>query len=125
MPRSLNFSLALLFVSLQIASLFHGALFGFQPHSHSPAGGIASIVSTQGVDELRLNSDGNHDQDRAATDCDVAVFCEKLGKLVVVDSALLLPNLASLRPSEFLLRHLAQVRTRHAFPRGPPISLLS
>lgn len=79
MSKPFSIGLALLFVGLQIASLSHGATYGFAAHSHANNTIIA-------FDTPVLDLFGYHapdDQKERAPDrfCDLHFYCDKLDKL--------------------------------------------
>lgn|GEM_PF-2690756 len=125
MLRSLNFSLALLFVGLQIASLFHGAHFGFQSHEHAHKLENRATASAQIVGAIDLSVTEDRKEDRSENRCDVAVFCEKLNKLVGVDGLMLLTDFSPILSIHLVSQSSPQARVINVYPRGPPVSLLS
>ena len=125
MSRSLSFILALLFVGLQIASLSHGAHFGFQSHAHAHQLESRATISAQIVGAIDLSVTEDREEDRSQNRCDVAVFCEKLNKWVGVDGLMLSADFSPIRSTHFVSQSAPQARVANTYPRGPPVFLLS
>ncbi|MEQ9145076.1 MAG: hypothetical protein RLO08_12040 [Parvibaculaceae bacterium] len=123
MPRVSKVCLAILFAALQVAALFHGAEFGFASHSHARTAFVAFDTPVLAVfGEPAPSTQEDQDQGRP---CDVAVFCDKLTKLVGSavpvdaegDTRVQSVNLGDVR----LTAHPAE----RARARAPPFSLLT
>eukprot|EP00439_Symbiodinium_sp_Y106_P089531 s1_g2067.t1 len=76
--KPLSIGLALLFVGLQIASLYHGATYGFAAHSHASKTIVAFDTPVFDV----YGYDVPDDQNERAPDrfCDLDFYCDKLDK---------------------------------------------
>ena len=79
MSKPLSIGLALLFVGLQVATLFHGASYGFASHSHSSKTIIAFDTPALGV--FGYESPQEQPDRSPEPFCDLDVFCDKLDKL--------------------------------------------
>ncbi len=76
--KPLSIGLALIFLGLQIASLYHGATHGFAPHSHATKTIIAFDTPALNV----FGYDAPDDQNDRVPDrfCDLDFYCDKLDK---------------------------------------------
>ncbi len=84
--KPFSIGLALLFVGLQIASLFHGASHGFVAHTHAPKTIVAfdtPVFDVFGYDV----PDGSNERTPDGF-CDLDVYCDKLDKLVIAPAIL-------------------------------------
>ncbi len=79
MSRPFSIGLALLFVGLQIASLYHGATYGFASHSHAPKAIIA--FDTPVLDVFGYDVPDGQNERSPDRFCDLDVYCDKLDKL--------------------------------------------
>jgi len=121
--KPLSVGLALLFIGLQIATLFHGASYGFVSHSH----GAKTIIAfdTPALDVFGYESP-QEQQDRAPEPfCDLDVFCDKLDKLAIAQEAdiqILSGNFDAQRAGHDAV---FDAEWQEAVARGPPFSLQS
>ncbi len=121
--KPLSIGLALLFVGLQIATLYHGATYGFAPHSHATKAIIA--FDTPVLDVFGYDApDGQNDRvpDRF---CDLDFYCDKLDKFAG-------PALTDFNGLQFDLGLPSETEPllvgavwQNAAARGPPYILLS
>jgi hypothetical protein len=118
-PRSLTYSLALLFLGLQIATLFHSAQFASGPHDH---GIHNAVLAEAGNYAGQPHSHGPEDPGgRAETRCDLEFFCEKTGKLVAGDApAQTFAKTDVYRPGATSHLWTPSILANHQ-PRGPPV----
>jgi len=84
--KPLSIGLALLFVGLQIASLYHGATYGFASHSHAPKAIIA--FDTPVFDVFGYDAPDGPDERSPDRFCDLDVYCDKLDKLAFAPATL-------------------------------------
>jgi hypothetical protein len=118
-----SIGLALLFVGLQIASLYHGATYGFASHSHAPKTLI--VFDTPVLDVFGYDAPDAPDKRSPERFCDLDMYCDKLDKLAFAPTILgdapgfdlnvYQPGRAALRSAEW----------QKAVARGPPSFLSS
>lgn len=123
MSKPFSIGLALLFVGLQVASLYHGATYGFASHSHSPKALIA--FDTPVLDVFGYDAPEAPEERSPERFCDLDVYCDKLDKLAFApailgdaprfDLTVFQPGRAALYGAEW----------QKAVARGPPSFLSS
>jgi hypothetical protein len=121
--KPFSIGLALLFIGLQIASLYHGATYGFASHSHAPKALIA--FDTPVLDVFGYDRSKSPEQRAPDRFCDLDVYCDKLDKLAFApailgdaprfDLTVYQPGRAALYGAEW----------QKAVARGPPSFLSS
>ncbi len=121
--RPFSIGLALLFVGLQIASLYHGATYGFASHSHAPKTLIAfdtPVLDVFGYD----TSDGSNERSPERF-CDLDVYCDKLDKLAFVPVMVSIEWAYDLGVFQTARVALYGAGWQKAVARGPPSFLSS
>jgi hypothetical protein len=116
--KPLSIGLALLFVGLQIATLFHGASYGFASHSHSSKTIIAfdtPVLDVFGFEQPQEQRDRTPDPF-----CDLDMFCDKLDKLAVAPQADIQGLSHKVTAQRAGLAALFGAEWQEALARGPP-----
>ncbi len=123
MSKPLSLGLALLFVGLQIATLFHGAVHGFASHSH--AAKTLMAFETPALDVFGYERPLDQSDRSPEPFCDLDVFCDKLDKIAVAPRADI--QTVALMVDAQMAGHdaLISVEWRNAVARGPPSFLPS
>lgn len=123
MSKPLSLGLALLFVGLQIATLFHGASYGFASHSHAAKAIIA--FDTPALDVFGCESPQDQPDRSPEPFCDLDMFCDKLDKLAVAPQADI--QILSVRGDVLTAGQtvLFNAEWQNAVARGPPSFLQS
>ncbi len=121
--RPFSIGLALLFIGLQIASLYHGASYGFAPHSHASKTIIA--FDTPVLDVFGYDAPDGPEERSPDRFCDLDVYCDKLDKLVYPSAAGFDLNNVGLEQRRTGRAAIYGAEWQSAVARGPPSFLLS
>jgi hypothetical protein len=121
--KPLSLGLALLFIGLQIATLFHGASYGFASHSHAAKAIIA--FETPVLDVFGYESPQDQSDRSPEPFCDLDMFCDKLDKLAVAPQADIQILSVKVDAQTAGQAALFDAEWQNAVARGPPSFLQS